>query len=527
MIKQMLVMLNRPRHLIYQKVNPIHVPNILGFCYTSWREPSRGLCMNMIPPVHYSCRTNVALKGKIEASSTPEWYSSMQNKLLNGNAEQDFGLHTDVELNPFCVIDINRSMPLDSIYIHGRNDGVRPETIHILVHVSTDAEKWVSLYDGNSYIGSEKNGRHLAINTAGFFWARFIKITRCDRSALVLSQVEIFVQNRNIYLMDFRERNGLDISMLNEFHNSNEYTSYSMRTVGADKETLPTALEIYESGAFGNCLLQYATAFMLAKKLNISTIILSSRDRSSLVTPGESFLIDGILFADKNLFNDSGHNVLCGQFFDFSQLNFSATEFTPSAVSRFTKEFVRLAMPSIRLKDRDQCWSDILSIHIRSGDIFSTWVDPNYVQPPLSFYTKIIKRLRDERKIRSVMLVYENRMNPVIEILEQYLLKNLIPYTVQSGKLNEDINALISQKYLAFGFGTFGLGICMLSEKIDTVFCFSSGFSQGYEFLETVDKYVETIDKDGRYIRPGEWDNSETQRFAMINYPEKSLSFVG
>ncbi len=70
---------------------------------------------------------------------------------------------------------------------------------------------------------------------------------------------------------------------------------------------------------------------------------------------------------------------------------------------------------------------DQLLIHIRSGDIFSTWVAPHYPQPPLAFYKLVIQRLLAEKRIASIKMVFENRLNPVIPALEAYIAEPRCP----------------------------------------------------------------------------------------------------
>jgi hypothetical protein len=56
-------------------------------------------------------------------------------------------------------------------------------------------------------------------------------------------------------------------------------------------------------------------------------------------------------------------------------------------------------------------WDTDLVVHIRSGDVFaSNFPLEHYIQPPFSFYEKIIC----ENRYRHVFLVSENRENPVI-----------------------------------------------------------------------------------------------------------------
>lgn len=68
-----------------------------------------------------------------------------------------------------------------------------------------------------------------------------------------------------------------------------------------------------------------------------------------------------------------------------------------------------------KLSDND------IVIHIRSGDIFSHNPPPDYIPPPLSFYTKQINKYKYEK----IHIICEDTNNPVVnELLKLY--KNAI-----------------------------------------------------------------------------------------------------
>ncbi|TXN40573.1 coagulation factor 5 8 type domain-containing protein, partial [Methylobacterium sp. WL7] len=171
-------------------------------------------------------------------------------------------------------------------------------------------------------------------------------------------------------------------------------------------------------------------------------------------------------------------------------------------------------------KPRDQ-----LLIHIRSGDIFSTWVAPHYPQPPLAFYKLVISRLLAENRISSIKMVFENRLNPVIAALEAYISEIGIPLATQSGTLADDVAALANGRYLVFGLGTFGPGVCHLSKRVEQVFYFASGWPQHFRGIPTIGTIIEVLDVAGAYTKVGEWDNSPERRQLMLDYPLENLAF--
>ena len=169
----------------------------------------------------------------------------------------------------------------------------------------------------------------------------------------------------------------------------------------------------------------------------------------------------------------------------------------------------------------------ILTIHIRSGDIFKGKVHPGYGQPPLCYYTESI----DHFKPDLVELVYENDLNPTIPALINHLESKSIKFNIfSSGNLRDDINVLLRAKALVVGMGTFARGILTLSENVETFYSFQKGFTESFMSSESIKLNSEGIiifDKNGLYktkILSGNWSNSLEQRKLMLQYDKENLS---
>ncbi len=85
--------------------------------------------------------------------------------------------------------------------------------------------------------------------------------------------------------------------------------------------------------------------------------------------------------------------------------------------------------------------------------------------------------------------------------------------------------AVVNGRYLVFGLGTFGPGICHLSDHVEQVFYFASNWPQGFQSIPTIGKVVEVRDLEGRYMKVGEWQNTDAQRRTMVDYPAEALAF--
>lgn len=323
--------------------------------------------------------------------------------------------------------------------------------------------------------------------------------------------------------MTFRRLTGADFDIVGEKVDKDVYRCYNFISAEHIETRSLVGVAPYENGAFGNCLIQYLLTIGIAKNLNLKYIKLPHLDRSEVISLTEPLCCDGITFipADHPLPSDG--YFLSGMFFDIPIQNLAGTleqKETREIISSYIRPLFNKLPKHIDKKPPDQ-----LLIHIRSGDIFSTWVAPHYPQPPLAFYQLVIRRLVAEERITSIKMVFENRLNPVIAELEAYVAQIGIPLTTQSGSLVDDVAALVDGSYLVFGLGTFGPAVCHLSRHVEQVFYFASGWPQHFKGIPTIGKIVEVLDVKDAYTRVGEWDNSPERRKLMIDYPIENLAF--
>ena len=98
-----------------------------------------------------------------------------------------------------------------------------------------------------------------------------------------------------------------------------------------------------------------------------------------------------------------------------------------------------------------------LVIHIRSGDIFVSNPHPNYVPPPLSYYTKEI----DKYKYEKIHIICEDTINPVVNELQK-LYKNAI---YEKNTLEKDIRIILGATNIIYSVGTFIPSLMLLSNN--------------------------------------------------------------
>ena len=371
--------------------------------------------------------------------------------------------------------------------------------------------------------------RHVGAGAAAAFitadpasWARHVRVAVLDPARI--DAVQVRAEENAVDLIGLRKTLALNVTLLHEAPDANVYTSYSLQGSARRTSGALVGLSLFENGAFGNCLVQYFIAVSVARALNLKYITVPKVDRSKVIFLTSRLVCEGNTFIppDEDL-PDDGY-FLSGLFFDPTQFHRLVTLQNPPDMKEIVHSVIRPLFNGLPARVPEKP-DDQLIIHIRSGDIFSTWVDPHYPQPPFAFYRMVIDRMLAEGRIRSVKLVFENRLNPVIAEVEAYAEDLGLPVTTQSESLVADVAALVNGRYLVFGLGTFGPAICHLSERVDQVFYFSSGSPQGFQAIPTIGKVVEVRDLASRYIKVGQWQNTEAQRRMMVEYPIDDLVF--
>lgn len=164
-----------------------------------------------------------------------------------------------------------------------------------------------------------------------------------------------------------------------------------------------------------------------------------------------------------------------------------------------------------------------LTLHIRSGDVFSEHPHPGYGQPPLSFYTRVILH----NKPKNVVVLSEDHLNPVVaELVSWCQVRGLLVTQISSG-LASTVSELVAAEALAAGRGTFVPAALSLKPKERDIYLFEPGSEP--LLCDQLNKIYEVRDADGHYAREilnHNWNNTPAQRELMVSYPETSLSDV-
>lgn len=165
--------------------------------------------------------------------------------------------------------------------------------------------------------------------------------------------------------------------------------------------------------------------------------------------------------------------------------------------------------------------SDHLAIHIRGGDVFGSRKPANYGQPPLAFYLFVAEL----RPWSHITLVVQDFQNPVVEPFAAWCEDMGIEVTLQSSRLIDDLQVLMSFRHLVVARGTFGPAVTCLSAHLDEVFYFEDKFPLAQDPQSFVVQRV--VDLKGDYrdlVLRGNWAGTPEQLDLMLTYPETHLA---
>ena len=138
--------------------------------------------------------------------------------------------------------------------------------------------------------------------------------------------------------------------------------------------------------------------------------------------------------------------------------------------------------------------NDTVVIHIRSGDIFDPNPHPDYVPPPLVYYTNII----ENNSFKQIIMVSEDSKNPIVnKLLELY--PNI---SYKKNSLDNDIKIILGATNIVSSVGSFIPSLLYFSCNIKKIF--------------TVGMYKKEL--NNYYLSNLPWKNTEQQQTTILNY---------
>ena len=203
----------------------------------------------------------------------------------------------------------------------------------------------------------------------------------------------------------------------------------------------------------------------------------------------------------------------------FKKGSFFSSEHDPS-LYEFKLMYQKYLSPLVKIKLDDASAledDDVLYIHIRGGDIFSSHPHAMYLQPPVSYYANVIS------KYERVVLISEDRLNPCVDkLIEEIEPEKLIQSN--GNTLEADLKILCRSRNLMIGAGTFGLLIYFMNTDLRRLYVPEYSLDHlpkgrwtgGPE--ENEDRFLHSLKMPYGYIKNGEWKNTPYQREIMVNF---------
>lgn len=268
-------------------------------------------------------------------------------------------------------------------------------------------------------------------------------------------------------------------------------------------------------GRFGNMVIQLGNLFLLSCRLGITNLYFwESPYLRKRYAP-----VGGIQLERGRALPEPGRSAPA---VIFRTRAFSGPSF-PDDIPRDLSEALRKLIAESVLRDNQSAevsTKKCLVIHLRSGDIFWTNPHPDYGQPPLSFYWKVLTfQSWDE-----VLLLSEDDANPCYEGIVGFCETLDIPVKESGRELRRSFQEIMLSEYIVFSTGTFCPALCWLSSSPRTVFYFGTDPPTTFPLQDT--RFVLFHDASGVYVSSvmsGNWKNSTSQRALMLEYPAESL----
>ena len=323
----------------------------------------------------------------------------------------------------------------------------------------------------------------------------------------------------NDWGLDPKFFSGLKLGMHPWQHDSFELHQAKRVKVVANEEAIE-AIEMLGNARFGNSFISLVHALTVAQVLGVNEIFCP---HESLKFSGQ---VGNIMVTQRT---DESRNRLSGTFYYPHLLEplLSLAGVSHWWESQFASNPQVFALYGIEL-NQAELGENVLLIHLRSGDVFeSSHPHPDYGQPPLAFYKRVI----DNKEWERVFLIYENDSNPAVRGLKDHLNSKKLPYSVSSSDVSTDIQLLLSGKHLVMSRGTFLWPVVVASRNLESVFIFGQSSTWSPNHLQAwplrqEHEFVIVADKISIYEKLvlNRWQNNPFQRHLMTWYPKSWLS---
>ena len=227
------------------------------------------------------------------------------------------------------------------------------------------------------------------------------------------------------------------------------------------------------SGRLGNNIMQLR---------NIISIAISYKHNIKINAKKLNFFDLSVIEKYFNKYNNSEIITDKNNFFYNSRLPFPNDIFKQNI-----EEINKILQKAFLINNINKLPENDLVIHIRSADIFISNPHPNYVPPPLSYYTKEI----DKYKYEKIHIICEDTINPVTnELLKLY--KNAV---YEKNTLEKDIRIILGATNIIYSVGTFIPSLLLLSNNNKYIYGKACNNEELKEYYKIMKPWKNTIEQ--------------------------------
>jgi len=131
---------------------------------------------------------NLALNKQVTSSSQRPG-SPVPSGVVNGDVEHTYGVHTNVEANPWVRIDLGATVPIHEVRVYNRGDGYENEIIPLLLQLSDDGESYEDVAERTEVFSRDKPWITKLEGKQG----RYVRIYMPkDDGYIALSEIEVY-----------------------------------------------------------------------------------------------------------------------------------------------------------------------------------------------------------------------------------------------------------------------------------------------------------------------------------------------
>lgn len=506
---------------------------------------------------------NVALGKRAIQSSITIFRSSKPGGAgaTSGIKTGGLGFQTKFEWFPWWLLDLERRVSINRVVVFNREDAEADRARTLTVSLADDpAGPWVEVHRCDRAFGGIGRGDPLTLALSPPIEARYVRLHLNERTSLHLDEVEVYgspvgplptaatgaaapatddfpaigggvrswaeIWRERQMLELWGQKNKVDVDQI--LVRPMIFTQ-PQRAFNGSVEVL----RIEPGGLWGNVFYAFLNGAMIARTLGCKAIELHG---THFIAPKLPIQIDGIdiSMAGKEAVN--GHTLSLSCYWPNgleTSMGQYKTDFAIDTIERFIKPIF-----SQYLKESGSLGEQTIVLHFRGGEIFAPGGTNNwYVQPPVSYYTRAVEFAIMNLAISHVHVVYQDKSNPAVDAVIEYLKRRMISFSTQSATTKRDIATILSAHHIVAAYGTFCEAISLLSSQVKSYFAFRSIKSQQKLSFWTQDRFDKILrakrvrtfvidDPDDSYTAKETWKNSPEQNEAIKSYPVEKLRLI-